>query len=480
LLISHSRTNKTVIQRIKKLVKGFTDSGRDVVLNTSLQYIGGVKDLQQEKLAWAKAFASLQNRYFHAAAAGNQPGLPARQITPWNAAAIDGDLSNTAVVENRIASDTETDTPPFKPLGLFTGSTKWAGTSTGGNVSAFGASAFQLPADGGVVSYGNGTGSQLRLAGTSMATPQVAGLAAYLWALDPSLDATEILQAMTRQPHPTPTSGTSAIDAYAAVLGIDLASALMSGNADEAPVRIQIFDADGDLKFTDKDAALFVNAFALHNGATVFVPVGSTPNPDDRSRFDLNGDGKVGGTSTFNYDLNINYNYDQGKVPYELVPGRKVELDENAVTDLQVLCFYAYSKLFFGDISAFEAHLASKSMSCSGPLIGAQLQINDTNPSWSGLPATVNLTNVYPTTITSFQILGNSPTCGSGERGSPLFSGSVESNATFYGARVVTGMPQGSGRSSPPVAGNSRAGCGVDRLSSRRVARAELLVQFVA
>src|SRR5512143_2191864 len=35
-------------------------------------------------------------------------------------------------------------------------------------------------------------------------------------------------------------------------------------------------------------------------------------------------------------------------------------------------------------------------------------------------------------------------------------------------------------RSSPPVAGNSRAGCGVDRLSSRRMARVELLIQFVA
>ena len=47
-------------------------------------------------------------------------------------------------------------------------------------------------------------------------------------------------------------------------------------------------------------------------------------------------------------------------------------------------------------------------------------------------------------------------------------------------ARIACILEVESAGSSPPVAGNSRAGCRVDRLSSGRVARAELLVQFVA
>jgi len=71
----------------------------------------------------------------------------------------------------------------------------------------------------------------------------------------------------------------------------------------------------------------------------------------------------------------------------------------------------------------------------------ATLLVPDLQTGWAGLPATISLTDLVETTRSAFQVSGNSSTCGTGERGSPLYSNSVPDDAKFYGARTVTGVP---------------------------------------
>jgi hypothetical protein len=76
-----------------------------------------------------------------------------------------------------------------------------------------------------------------------------------------------------------------------------------------------------------------------------------------------------------------------------------------------------------------------------GGIPTATLAVPDQQAGWTGLPATISLTNLVPTSIFTFQSFGNSTTCGTGERGSPLYSSVVPTGAVFYAARTVTGVP---------------------------------------
>jgi hypothetical protein len=71
----------------------------------------------------------------------------------------------------------------------------------------------------------------------------------------------------------------------------------------------------------------------------------------------------------------------------------------------------------------------------------ATLFVPDLQSGWTGLPASVSLTDLAVTPRVTFQINGNSPTCGTGERGSPLYSNSVPASVTFYAAKTVVGVP---------------------------------------
>ena len=73
----------------------------------------------------------------------------------------------------------------------------------------------------------------------------------------------------------------------------------------------------------------------------------------DWSRQDLNGDGFTGGTQTAALDLDPTGTPAQGvpkleKVRQDIV-GVSVEFDEAGVTDMQALCYWAYSGLYEGD-----------------------------------------------------------------------------------------------------------------------------------
>ncbi|GGY58551.1 S8 family serine peptidase [Pseudoduganella albidiflava] len=456
-------SGKTTSDRLRSLLQLHANSGRKVVLNTSLGYNGPdtgltISEADAQKEYWlllirgghGNVASPLENLYFHAAAAGNRADLPARQNIGWTRAAIDGFLLNTAVVENRV----HLLAPPYSPACLA------ANSSFGGNLSAIGANPRAHP-NNGVWSYGSAEGTPRRLGGTSMASPQVAGLAALFWAIRDDLTGPQLLRVMTGHAVPAPTpcrADAPVIDTYATVLAADDPEALLGpmGDPAKAPVRMAILDVDQDGEFTNDDARAFVDAFVASAGGSAFVPIRTRTvagRTVDMSRFDLNAEGNVGGAGTARFNLDVDYDAERksryGMVRYEPVRPQLVELDENAVTDFQILCYYIHSPLrrdSKGTLADLGQYLSSQGLSCIGPLVGVEIRIADLNTGWGGLPATIRMSQLYPVSRIAFQLVGNSATCGSqgqplGERGSPLFSNSVDANALFHGARVVTGVP---------------------------------------
>ena len=120
--------------------------------------------------------------------------------------------------------------------------------------------------------------------------------------------------------------------------------------AANAPIRLGILDVNNDQKFDENDVAVFVSHFLDANGNPV------QPTARDYSRFDLNGDGFTGGSSTEMFDLDrigsTQYNRTVYGTTSQQIEEVMVSFDENQVTDMQVLCFYGYSPLYTGDPSA--------------------------------------------------------------------------------------------------------------------------------
>lgn len=83
----------------------------------------------------------------------------------------------------------------------------------------------------------------------------------------------------------------------------------------------------------------------------------------------------------------------------------------------------------------------SITVNASTNLVSATLLVPDLQQNWTGLPATIQFTMLTVVNKTSFQIFGNSATCGTGERGSPLYSAAVPAGAVFYAAATTTGVP---------------------------------------
>lgn len=77
---------------------------------------------------------------------------------------------------------------------------------------------------------------------------------------------------------------------------------------------------------------------------------------------------------------------------------------------------------------------------CNGE-IPVVIKVTNTSSSWTGLPATVAVSGFVAQNWVTFPFqgtLGN--TCG-GERGSPLFSPTVDIGATFFGTQTISGLP---------------------------------------
>lgn len=343
-----------------RLLEQIENAPGNVVLNTSLQFdcetpadaaanctAATANDnalLWIERVRGTDPAYSLEGKFLNATAAGNiGPGVgplgaalsserAAAAVRPLFVAsgAVVSNLTNTLVVENFTATATR----PFGPGCLSSNS------EAGGTIAAIGDSVYSLA----------GPSTTATLSGTSMATPQVAGLAAYVWALRPGLSPAELLALLRRTAKATPGCGNGlVIDAYAALLAAD------EGNP-ARPARRAILDAaDGSGQpgrngaFDEFDLALYTDELDSRAGAI------------DYSRYDLNGDGATGSplgpalpAAGARFDLDIDGSYGLATQSVESLP---VRFDENAPTDLKVLCHAAYSPLYTGDTLARTALL---------------------------------------------------------------------------------------------------------------------------
>ena len=342
-------TSLDIRQKLMELLEDLRTYHRvGVILNTSLGYLCPSRDyldktcIEPGALAWIEqvrgptlwptgqsGLESLEKRFLHLTAAGNvmAPGdTDAVMNSEWTAAAsLSGlvvpetgyslaNLTNTLVIENRDRSPVILGGTP----GCLAADSKFPG-----NFSGIGQNVFSL------------TGSSMGydwMSGTSMATPQVAGLAAYLWTIKPGLTPQEIMDILITTADSTDCGGINPrplIDAYAAVLALDR-------NYPDMEVRRAILDLNDDRLFDEKDVGQFLTEFDTANGAK------------DYSRYDLNGDGMTGGDTTAKFNLNMDYSPTYTTVT-QAIEGNSVSFNENSLTDLNILCYYAYSKLYTGD-----------------------------------------------------------------------------------------------------------------------------------
>lgn len=345
------------------------------ILNSSFGYNGDFSVYPkvrriQHAYYWRRLVALKQDRFLHAQASGNE-GLASPSFTnadyssPFTLAArFDKPLemlqgtsvstADTAILQAMYDSVVATDAIYGVKLHnvVTVGSSDW-----NGNLSTFS----NLPSDvrmvGEVITLpciyddaqcGPGTGVALQdiVSGTSFATPQVAGLAAWLWSLSPSLTVDETIDIIKDSYYST----YKWVDAYRAVLSLD-------HTMSNAGIRLSLLDIAGtnsqlgsDLKFDDKDLKMFldsISAYVIERNAT------SRPWPKDHAPFDLNGDGytgdTAGGRSTAPFDLTADNPPTNSSITATFCDG-DATLDEHALTDTEILKYYAYSSLYTGDL----------------------------------------------------------------------------------------------------------------------------------
>ena len=185
--------------------------------------------------------------------------------------------------------------------------------------------------------------------GTTYAAPQVSGLAAYLWALDPNLKNSQPASVTKRAIEENTLGVEGFVDAYAAILSLDAALTPSPGTAQ---VRNAILDVDQSGSFDAADVEAYLQMYIDASGEEL------SSGTQDHSRYDLNGDGITGGPTTSRFDLDRVGSTQYGAAQYgeveQAVAGTDYHFNENSVTDMDILCFYAGSALFV-TASALEA-----------------------------------------------------------------------------------------------------------------------------
>jgi len=198
-----------------------------------------------------------------------------------------------------------------------------------------------------VFSAGASGGGNSFVDGTSFSAPQVAGLASYLWLLSDDLRRNRSIETTRRDiaANARLIGRDFVIDGYATVLSLDGAQL---PTPQSAPVRLALFDVDNSGHFDEADLQIF----AAHLFDAAGGPV--SPSTRDYSRYDLNGDGFTGGSGTESFDLDrvgsAQYNaplYDADIT--QTIEGGAVHYNEERLTDVEILCYYAYSALYSGD-----------------------------------------------------------------------------------------------------------------------------------
>lgn len=328
--------------------------GENVVLNTSLQCVrvevlNGFAPCSQGELTFAKAWEEavdsmgLGHRFIHVVAAGNRYRGDALTYN-WLARAATR-LGNGLIVESRDVTTLGTTAVADACRSDF--------SNVGGNIAAPG----RL-----IRLYDHSTGQPVFKIGTSYAAAQVAGLASYLWALAPHKSPHEIIQdiqttaRLTACSEDLPNSPAPVIDAYAAVLRADSSVSTTAA----APVRTAILDIAGSSGFGIDDVGVFLAQYVFSRDAVDYL------------KYDLNGDGITGGTSKKRFDLNADGRYTS------ISMGDGVTLDENLLTDRQILCYYVQSQLALpaerNDMKARVAAAFGVGSSDPEPACGSQFE----------------------------------------------------------------------------------------------------------
>lgn len=177
-------------------------------------------------------------------------------------------------------------------------------------------------------------GSTNTLGGSSYATAQVGGLVAYLWSIS-NLGASPVSSTLDAL---IDNAVGSVIDAYSTTLALDLF-------VDPDPgIREALLDVNSDGRFDNADLLRFEAAYGLDDPSTP-----SIPSARDYGRFDLNGDGATGGVITNAFDLdrdNVGSSSARINAVDAEIEGYPITFSEAALSDIQILCFYAYSPLF--------------------------------------------------------------------------------------------------------------------------------------
>lgn len=342
------------------------------VLNTSIasydtaEITGEDKyNLALDAMHWRQVFSASQDRFFHASAAGNTsrqgPWAVAKYASAFNAASRVDDLRSLVddlsafsteeqVIFERIWTNIITDTPeaatrmnnttvvigvdgaglllPDANIGVDVGA---PGESIMGTCSIADPSNASFDCDGTLARYG----------GTSAASPLVAGLAAYLWALDPALTATQIRQLITDS---FIQSDNIMIDAYHAVLAIDRLRPGMNVRKALLDVTGPNQDSAPNGRFDEQDIEKYLDAFAAYENLRQ-----QQGEEVDDSRYDLNGDGFTGPAQTagvVSMDLNADGFYTTLDVD---INGQTVTFNEAVISDMDALCYFAFSDLYVGD-----------------------------------------------------------------------------------------------------------------------------------
>ena len=309
-----------MLLRLKEIIR--LHSGSKFVINLSLGFCTEKCEvIQIAKIPlsiligsfWKESLRGLNTSYFQyerdviqVSAAGNEFKAHASSASGFNAAALDdtalgqvlggAKLSNALVVENRIVQVMNL----ARPLA----GCNHESSNIGGNIAGIGTD---------VYSFTSPSTAELAT-GTSMAAPQIAGTASFMFALRPDLSASAIVSKLIE----TATKGCGiapALDAYAAILSLDdqisstVRTTLIKGTKD-------------DKKINSTDVERFLRKyFPTYYGDS------ATTGELNFSEFDLNGDGRTGGANS---------------IEVAALPGGAQE----SLTDFQMLCRIAKSDLF--------------------------------------------------------------------------------------------------------------------------------------
>jgi hypothetical protein len=351
-----ARTRRQLVRNARDLVQANGNDTR-IVINTSL----GLEDPPVRRVnRHARKYArglrrhNLVDNVLHATTAGNTSTdnsgntlrWPARRNSPYTWATL-GDiqgpfrnpdeLDNILVVENRTDS---AGSPSSRP----TPQCLSGGSLFSGNFSGIGDTVWSFGRDTRTAPDNTAAASDSRSAsnasGTSMSAPQVAGVAAYAWAVGTNRSGPDLVRRML---------GLGRSD-YVSTCGnapqpvVDAFDVVRSSGDGNAEPRRSLHDVAGSGPSRGSNGAFDANdveyTLAQFGGSAAF----------DYGRLDFNGDGWTDGAQGSSRTAPVELNGDDTRATIQQsLEGYDRAFDETAVTDFEVLCFDAYGSPYNGD-----------------------------------------------------------------------------------------------------------------------------------